>query len=185
MSGNLQYLNIITPCSRPENLRHIEKSILIPRNQFRWIIVFDNDVIPNVYIPAIAEAYCYHQNGSTVGHAQRNFGLDLVRSGLVYFNDDDTVIHPDLWNNIKDKTDHDFISFAQANKNGSLRLTGNSIKLHHIDSHNFIVDHSICKNIRFYIDRYDADGYFAVDCYRQAKNSIYIPIVLSIYNQLR
>jgi hypothetical protein len=178
-------INIITPCSRPLNLLRIAGSINIPADQYRWLVVFDGDTRPNVNLPNNAEYYEHKDALSTSGNSQRNFALDLIDNGLVYFNDDDTIIHPDLWDNIKDKTDHDFISFAQAHKNGSLRLSGKNIAVDHIDSHNFIVDHSICKNIRFPIDRYDADGYFAVDCYRQAKNSIYIPMVLSIYNQLR
>lgn len=177
--------NIITPCSRPQNLPLIETSINIPRNQFRWIIVFDSETIPNVYIPSISEPYAYKQNGSVVGHAQRNFALNLVTDGHIYFNDDDTIIHQDLWENIYDKFNYDFISFSQANKDGSLRLKGNQIVLHKIDSHNFIVHKNLCKNIKFYIDKYDADGYFAMDCYRLSKNPIYIDKILSIYNALR
>jgi hypothetical protein len=179
-------LNIVTPCSRPENLAFIEKSINIPLKDYRWIIVFDMASIPNTYIPHNAETYCYQQEGSIVGHAQRNFALNLIQEGHIYFNDDDTLLHPELWKNIEDILEyHDFISFDQANKNLSLRLIGSNIKVDYIDSHNFIVSKSLCKNIQFYINRYNADGYFATDCYANASSPIYINKVLSIYNQLR
>lgn len=179
-------LNIVTPCSRFNNLSIIEKSINIPKSEMRWIIVFDRDSIPDVYIPSFAEIYCHTNPLSIVGHAQRNFALDLIDNGHIYFNDDDTIIHPDLWSNIEYKlSDYDFISFDQSNKDGSPRLKGNNITLHQIDSHNFITKKILSKNIRFHIDKYDADGYFAIDCYKQSKSPLYISKTLSIYNSLR
>ena len=35
------FLNIITPCSRPENLRIISESINIQKENYRWIFVYD------------------------------------------------------------------------------------------------------------------------------------------------
>jgi hypothetical protein len=181
-------LNIITPCSRPENLKTIEESINIPREYFKWFIVFDNDEIPDCYIPPIAQAYCYKQKGSIVGHAQRNFALDLIDHGYIYFNDDDTVIHSMLWDRIEKNVinnTHDFISFDQKEKSGKHRLFGNNIKVDHIDSHNFIVHSQLCQNVRFDISKYNADGYFATECFRLSKSPLYIPEYLSIYNALR
>lgn len=180
-------LNIVTPCSRPKNLKIIEESINIPHEYFNWFVVFDSDQIPDCYIPPIAQAYCYKQKGSIVGHAQRNFALNLIDNGYVYFNDDDTVVHPMLWSSIEKiilKNTHDFISFDQKEKNGNHRLFGYNIKVDHIDSHNFIVHSDLCKNIRFYIDRYNADGYFATECFRLSQAPIYINKYLSVYNVL-
>jgi len=180
-------LNIITPCSRPENLKLIEQSINIPKEFYRWIIVFDKPSIPTeYYIPSNCEIYSYQQKGSIVGHAQRNFALNMIKYGYIYFNDDDTILHNNLWNKISNLLNiYDFISFDQSNKDGSNRLKGSNIKINYIDSHNFIVKYTLCQNIRFHIDKYNADGYFATDCYRIAKNPIYIPETLSTYNALR
>jgi len=41
------FLNIITPSCRPENLHKISKSINIPRENYRWIVVFDLEEIPD------------------------------------------------------------------------------------------------------------------------------------------
>lgn len=179
-------LNIITPCSRPENLRTIERYIKIPKPNFRWIIVFDAHAIPNVYIPKIAEAYAHKQEKSVVGHAQRNFAMDIVDKGYIYFNDDDTIVQPALWPNIEDYLgEYDFISFDQANKDRSMRLIGSTVQANRIDSHNFIVSYEISKNIRWHIDRYNADGFFAEDCYKVASKKLYINKTLSVYNLLR
>ena len=180
------FLNIITPCSRPDNLFKIEQSINIPRERFRWIVVFDfkETEIDITEIPNSCEYYFYKDSNSVVGHAQRNFALDKIQQGYVYFNDDDTVIHSDLWTNIHNCSG-DFISFIQNNSDNTFRLSGESICRGLIDSHNFIVDINIIENIRFNIANYDADGEFAVMCYQQSKSFTYIPKVLSIYNSLR
>ena len=178
-------INIITPCSRPENLHTISKSINIPKENYRWLIVFDMINQPNnELIPDNCEVYCYKNPNGISGNPQRNFALNLVKGGYVYFNDDDTTIHPELWENIKD-LDTDFISFSQLNKDGSIRLTGDNVNVYHIDSHNFIVHNSIIGNIRFDITKYNADGYFAADCFQNSTNSNHINIVLSTYNSLR
>lgn len=179
------FLNIITPCSRPENLLTISKSINIPKENYRWIIVFDMDVLPPAeLIPLNCETYLHRNELSIAGHSQRNYALSLINDGHVYSNDDDTVIHPDLWENIKD-LNNDFISFSQNWNNGGIRLHGERIKVGSIDSHNFIVSQKILLNTKFDITKYDADGYFAEECYSKSSSIIFIPKVLSTYNLLR
>jgi hypothetical protein len=187
------FLNIITPSSRPQNLHAIAASINIPQEKYKWIVVFDANEYPETaLIPKNCETYLFRDQNSTVGHAQRNFALDLIDSGHVYMNDDDTTVHPELWNHIKD-IDADFICFAQSNADGTLRLPGNRIEINHIDSHNFIVSRNAIGDIRWHIERYDADGYFATEIFNKLPGrfdsinpaAIYIPHVLSIYNSLR
>ena len=175
------FLNIITPCSRPEFLDAVAKSINIPKENYRWIVVFDSETIPE-NIPE-CEAYCIKDINSVCGNSQRNLAIDLVTEGWIYFNDDDTTMHPELWDNIKD-LDNDFISFDQNWNNGDHRLSGNIIKLSYVDSHNFIVHISVIGNKRFVLHRGDADGVFAENCYNKAKNKHYINKVLSVYNSL-
>lgn len=178
------FLNIITPCSRPQNLETISKSINIPRENYRWIVVFDLLEAP-VNIPDNCEWYAIKDANSTSGNAQRNFALNLVTHGHIYFNDDDTIMHPDLWENIKDEDDEDFISFKQTNKDGSIRLEGVDISVGTIDSHNFVTSVECVGDTKWVLNRYDADGVFAHECYQKAKNKSYINKVLSVYNTLR
>lgn len=178
------FLNIITPCSRPQNLDVISKSINIPRDQYRWIIVFDAIEVPE-NIPENCEAYAIKDVNSTSGNAQRNFALNLVTHGHIYFNDDDTIMQPNLWDEIKDEDDTDFISFQQINKDGSLRLEGLNVSVGTIDSHNFIVSKKVMGDTRWVLSRYDADGVFARECFEKAKTILHISKILSVYNSLK
>jgi hypothetical protein len=178
------FLNIITPCSRPQNLDVISKSINIPRDSYRWIVVFDLPEVPE-NIPDNCEAYAIKDIKSTSGNAQRNFALDLVTNGHIYFNDDDTIMQPNLWDEIKNEDGVDFISFKQVNKDGSLRLEGINISVGTIDSHNFVVSAKCAGDSRWVLNRYDADGVFARECFEKAKNILYISEVLSVYNSLK
>jgi hypothetical protein len=177
------FLNIITPCSRPQNLDIISKNINIPEDQYRWIVVFDFFDVPE-NIPDNCEAYAVKDSESISGNAQRNFAIDLVTEGHIYFNDDDTIIQPMIWDELKDIS-ADFISFKQANKNGSLRLEGIEIKPNYIDSHNFVVSAKCVGDTRWVLDRYDADAVFAMECYNNANETLYIPKILSVYNSLQ
>lgn len=181
----MEYLNIITPCSRPQNLYKISESINIPSKKYRWIVVFDLDYLDDMtLIPDNCEYYFHKNNLSISGNSQRNFALDMIKRGHVYFNDDDTIIHPELWDNIK-ILDNDFINFTQLNKNGKVRLKGDIINVGSVDSHNFVVSNVIIGKTRWIINKYEADGYFAKECYSKSKNNLFIDKPLSIYNYLR
>jgi len=180
----MMFINIITPCSRPENLHIISRSINIPKSNYRWIVVFDLEQCDENLIPDNCEYYFHKNQFSRVGNAQRNFAIDKVDFGYLYFNDDDTTLHQDLWNTISNMN-NDFIHFKQNWKNNTLRLNGDVIELERVDSHNFIVSNNIVESSRWIIDKYAADGYFAIECYNKSKNPKYINKVLSIYNTLR
>jgi hypothetical protein len=179
------FLNIITPCSRPENLHIISKSINIPEENYRWIVVFDMDEFPpKELIPPNCEIYLHRNPNSTVGHSQRNFAINIINEGHIYMNDDDTIIHSELWENIKE-LNNDFISFSQEYIHGNLRLIGRNIKVGYIDSHNFIVSRELIGDDRWIINKYDADGYFATLMYQKSQNPEFINKTLSTYNSLR
>ena len=181
------FLNIITPCVHIDNLKSISNSINIPRENYRWVVVFDLNEMPSD-IPNNCEAYCYKNpnpiiNSESRGDAQRNYGTELIHQGHVYYNDDDTTIHPELWDNIKD-LDNDFISFDQNWNNGWFRLSGSEIGLNKTDTHNFITSRELIGDTRWRLDIYESDGFFVEECYRKSKSSIYIPKVLSVFNTL-
>jgi hypothetical protein len=178
------FINIITPCSRPQNLWKISKSINIPKDCYRWIVVFDGNECEPRHIPHNCEYYFHTNPTSVVGNDQRNFAIDKVSEGYLYFNDDDTELHPELWNTVNNM-DYDFIHFSQIDINGNLRLRGNEVGLYRIDSHNFMVSLEVVGNTRWVVDRYDADGHFATTVYKNSKSPYFVNKVLSIYNSLR
>jgi hypothetical protein len=180
------FLNIITPCSRPTNLLTIEASINIPRSSFRWIVVIDSKIpVSQNLLPISAEVYYHVDSGSISGNAQRNFALDLIEKGHILFNDDDTTLHPDFWSKISDCSQYDFITYPQLHKNGTVRLLGDLVRVGHIDSHNFVVHNQIIGQTRWKLDKYEADGIFAEECFKSAKTWAYVEKALSTYNTLR
>lgn len=178
------FINIITACSRPNNLHTISKSINIPSENYRWIVVFDFETLPPIeLIPENCETYLHKNKESTSGNSQKNFAIDLVNDGYVYFNDDDTIVHQDLWENVK-YLNNDFISFQQLDKRNRVRLTG-QVKYQKIDSHNFLLTRELIGNSRWVVNKYEADGLFAVECHSKSKDPIIIDKPLSVYNSLR
>ena len=185
---------IITPCSRPQNLHTIARSINLPRHEYEWIVVHDADELPSTdLLPDNAVHIAKRVHGSTVGHGQRNVALDLIRESYskeksdywIYFNDDDTVIHSDLFETIRQHSDADFIHFMQNKKDGTQNLRGYLVMVNHIDSHNFIFRAKLLGDTNWIINQYNADGYFAQNIYKKAQHPLYIPQVLSVYNALR
>lgn len=182
----MNLLTIITPCSRFENLQQMENSVLaIPETHRRWIVVFDSNTIPSdIYLPVEADIHAIHDENGGYGNPQRNYALFLVKEGHIAFLDDDTILHPDLWENIKD-LEQDFISYNQQHKDGSMRVRWNSSNPGYSDSGNFIISYECMGDIRWESGIYAADSLFAAECYKHAKSKIYLPKILSIYNSLR
>lgn len=190
--GYHAFINIITPCSRPQNLHKIAESINIPWRMFRWIVVMDSNTTVNPeLIPPRAEVYYHKDKNSKSGNAQRNYAIDLVlRSqpapafdNFVYFLDDDTLLHPQFYNAVNGLK-NDFIHFNQQNPDGSHRI-GGTVKVNQIDSGNALISRNIIGNIRWRSDLYNADGFFLQAVFQKALNPVYLPQFLSTYNALQ
>jgi glycosyltransferase involved in cell wall biosynthesis len=180
----MAFINIVTPCARPENLGAIAGSINIPESSYRWIVVFDADEIPSIDLPSNVEVYAHRNTESRSGNAQRNFANKMIRGGYVFYLDDDTILHPKLWESVKDCTE-DLVCWKQCNKDNSHRLSVGEWQVGHIDSGSFMVDQNTMGDSEWALDRYDADGYFAREMRLKAETVKEIYDYLSIYNYLR
>jgi len=101
-------LVVITPCCRPELLRFVHGSVCFS-TVTRWVIVFDADHVPRQNLPVILLDHpqitlvATRAQDSRYGNAQRHFGLQIVRTlypnddPLIYFLDDDNLIHPTFY----------------------------------------------------------------------------------------
>ena len=105
-------LTIITSCSKPENLSKLFESIRFEHVE-KWIIVYSKPNYIRKYksYHNIVECECFDEG--VLGFPQKNFGLKFVNSGSVYFLDDDTIMHPDLWNNINKISEDNIYLFDQ------------------------------------------------------------------------
>ena len=184
------FISIVTPCSRPKNLDAMSKSINIPAESYRWIVVFDADVVPDIELPKNVTAFAVKDKESISGNSQRNHAIDFIASNpmgsneYILFWDDDTIMHPMLWGEVKDST-QDNVCWAQCHFDGAFRLNVGQFKLNHIDSGSFMVKRHTVGNVRWTKSRYDADGVFAEHVSRKTSNIRRIEKFLSVYNHLR
>ena len=173
-------LTIVTPCSRQENLVKVFDSIQFDKID-KWIIVYDTKKKSFTKMfdnPQIVEDFCNSPGIS--GNAQRNYGASLVQDGLIYFLDDDNIVHPNFWN--LTFQENNFYTFDQDRK--SHILYGNKIALNNIDTAQFVVPKSMF--VGWDINRYDADGIFIVEVNSKNKDKhVYINTNAAYYNYLR
>jgi SAM-dependent methyltransferase len=183
---NNNKLTIITPSYRLKNLLEIEKSINFDFVE-EWIIVYDGSKIkenPNLFKhheSGKIKEYVHLSNGIS-GNPQRNFALQNVTNPntMLYYLDDDNVIHPKLYRLLSIIDNDKMYTFNQFN-----RLSGNNVNVGFIDTAMTIVPFNKCKNITWLTDIYEADGFYIKECYNNSRGyHIYINNDLCYYNKL-
>ena len=184
---------IYTPCSRPNNLEAMHKSIVKScgsRNNFEWIVCFDSDDIPNDKI--IANTTLNEKNAaSRSGNAQRNACIDHAAANYdgntwMYCLDDDNIMHEDLYKELMAQPDDvDMVIFQQLSHNGKKRMGASDvIGVGQNDTANFAVRLKTIKDVRWVLDKYEADGIFALDVSKNAKNIVRVHKPLCYFNYL-
>ena len=181
-------LTIITPCCRPQNLPKIYESMNFEYID-KWIIVYDtskNRSYSRIFTehPKIIEAEC--DDDGVVGHPQRNFALNFVSKGFIYFLDDDNLMHNNLWAVYSSIMNDDkyMYSFDMERQDGSIKK-GNELFLHVIDTGMVLIHHSIIKGLKWYKHFQYSDGIFITTIFEKNKDSCsYISIPLCYYNKL-
>jgi hypothetical protein len=113
-------ITIITPSYRIDNLNQIKQSINFEYVD-EWIIVYDgNKIETNPYIFKENEKnneYMYKCSGICC-NGQRNYALTKItnENTLLYYLDDDNIIHPDLYNLLNYIDNNTIYSFNQNNR---------------------------------------------------------------------
>lgn len=183
---NTNKLTIITASYRIDNLLEIKKSINFYYVD-EWIIVYDGSKITNN--PKLFEnqennkikEYVYNGEGIS-GNPQRNYALTKIttQDTLLYYLDDDNIIHPNMYKLLNIIDNNKLYTFNQYN-----RIKGNDIRVGHIDTAMTIIPYKLCKNEKWILDRYDADGYYIQECYNNNKSlHIFVDNDLCYYNKL-
>ena len=183
---NTNKLTIITPSYRIDNLLELKKSIVFEYID-EWIIVYDGSKIidnPNLFENQEnnkIKEYVYEDKGSS-GNPQRNYALTKIANSdtLLYYLDDDNIIHPNLYKLLNIIDNNKLYTFNQYN-----RIKGNNIFVGGIDTAMFIIPYKLCKNITWIFDKYEADGYYILECYNENKNiHIFVDNDLCYYNKI-
>ena len=179
-------LTIITPCSRAENLPKLYESMNFSLID-KWIIVYDtskNRSYNRIYTenPKIIETEC-DDIGAT-GHPQRNFGMNFVTGGFLYFLDDDNIMHSDFWLILPTLNKRYIYSWNQEKSDGSITQCEIPI-VNAIDTAMFIVPYELIQDTKWVKHLRWADGIFITSIYEKHKERYaYIPRVLCYYNKL-
>lgn len=196
--------NLVTPCTRPENLKRIYKSIISQSYQnldnVTWWIVFDikhvdTTVFESDFIHPLLKIVPIYMPvpGSVVGHGQRNVVLkNLRQSEWFYSIDDDNILHKDFLKNvnevISEHPDVKAIVVDQIHPNGKPRLVASpeNTKRFHIDTAQYIVRKDLVGDDLFQIGDYNADGIFIETLHDKCPEMFkFINKPLSYYNYLR
>jgi len=99
-------INILTRCTRPQNIPEIIRSVSAAGEFFdvRWLVIFDTSRLKDIDADTLAAlgaagAATRFEPGEPgdFGHGLVNRALDSIREGWVYILDDDNVVHPDFW----------------------------------------------------------------------------------------
>jgi len=181
---NTNKMTIITPSYRLDNLKKMYNSINFDYVD-EWIIVYDGTKIKDNFQffennDKIKE-YVHASKGIS-GNPQRNYALTKISNPdtLLYYLDDDNIIHPSLYQLLNIIDPSRMYTFNQLN-----RIKGNNITVGHIDTAMALIPYRLCNTFNWMIDRYDADGYYIKKCYDTNKNShIYVDNDLCYYNKL-
>ena len=185
--GTTPNLTIITPCYRPDNLDKIKESINFSLIK-SWIIVYDtsNDRTYTKKYEGDPKIQEYMVSGGISGNPQRNYALTKVSDGLIYFLDDDNIIHPHFLELVPTFNEDHIYTFDQQRLNGEIRLHGNNPKVNNIDMGQIVVPYKFIGDLRFDEPLYNADGIFIEAlCKKYKDKHIYIPEVASYYNYLK
>jgi len=185
---NKNKLTLITPSYRVNNLLEIKKSINFEYIE-EWIIVYDGSKIidnPHLFINQennkIKEYVYKCENGGISGNPQRNYALSKLTNpyALMYYLDDDNIIHPNLYKLLDIINNNNIYSFNQYN-----RIKGDNIHPICIDTAMLIIPYNLCKNVKWILNDYAADGFYLKECYDQNKNiHIYVDNDLCYYNKI-
>jgi hypothetical protein len=184
-------LTIITPSYRQNLLPQIKESIRFEQIK-EWIIVYDptktyakktlfnHPQIRELHIP-------YKQPWSRLGNSQRDFALELVESGWIYFLDDDNIVHPSFWEIASTAELPYFYSFDMINLDHDSFVKGGNVTRGKIDTAMFLVNKEHIGDIKWSIVGDDVGGdFFFIDKIQQhnPKAHKYIPTIAAYHNKL-
>jgi hypothetical protein len=178
-------IHIITPCSRPDNLKTVSKSI---PETCKWTVSMDSNVTCDVTL----------ENATVIrgpftgnyGNEVKNYALDTGKfndEDWIYFLDDDNIIHPQWWPTVSKllKLDRGMMVWGQKFKEGKTRLRATSNPaIGNIDLASYMCKWSALKNFRFDKTLYEADGLLAMQVHKKF-GSVIVPGYLCYYNFLK
>ena len=107
-------INILTRCTRPQNLLTISKTIFTDLFEINWYILFDTTILKDIDVSLLmelsnigAKIKFLKSDPNSFGYNMINEVLDEITDGWVYILDDDNIIHPDFYNALSEIEEHE------------------------------------------------------------------------------
>ncbi|MFN8625069.1 MAG: glycosyltransferase [Candidatus Binatia bacterium] len=207
----MRKLVVTTPCTRPENLVEIHRSIFgctgAAHFDIAWHIVFDAAALAEIAV-AVLERFADDPNvwltfnrGAPEDQCPQHAHINSVLRSLHgqdfwhYVVDDDNILHPALLTRISQALEQtpSARGFIFSQWVGGMDFSGvdvreatpENVALSKIDQAQYLL-HSRLIGSRRYPTDYLGDGRFIVDLYHAAANVfVFLPEVLCYYNKLR
>ena len=194
-------INILTRCTRPQNLLKISKTIFTDLFQINWYILFDANRIKDIDATLLmdltnlgAKIKFLKGEFSGLGMNMINNILDEICDGWVYILDDDNIIHPEFYNTldefIDDKT-YGVLVFNQKvggkdfSKIDIREANPENVKIGSIDSAQFLIHIGDYGDTLRFNNTYVADGELIEKLYEEKKDDfIFIQKELCYYNYI-
>ena len=187
----IKMLTIITPCYRQELLPQIKDTIAFEHIK-EWIIVYDPTKTYKTQAvfdhPQIRELHMqYREPWSRMGNSQRDYAIEQVESGWIYFLDDDTVMHPSFWKIAQEAELPYFYTFEMIDLDYDSVVKGGDVTQGKIDTAMFLVHKDHIGAIKWSTVGNDVGGdYFFIDkIQRQNPKALKnIPTIACYHNKL-
>jgi hypothetical protein len=185
-------INIITACSRPENLSKVYDSL--QGLKCNWFIILDDckDFLFKTCSGSTVSIIIKQskKKGEWCG-SLKNEGLEMVKTGWIYVLDDDNLLHPDFKKSIQFYIDKfpqkKAFVFNQALQEGIIRKALHSnIRINYIDQAQYLVHKELIGDIRYPDNEYQDDGIFIEALYQfHSRKFLCIKKTMCYYNKLK
>ena len=195
-------INIVTRCTRPQNLDTIKESIFgnIPSGcDINWHILFDTSVLKDIDAELLSRLNCesiklHFKKGDEWGNWNRLNDLIQRLDGWIYHLDDDNLLHDNFYVEIQKAilNNPKCLAIVFSQKVGGIDFSGVDVRkadpknmaVQKIDLAQWLI-HSELQLNNLYGSGYRADGEFIESLYKENRKSfIFIKDILCYYNAL-
>lgn len=199
----MNILNIITRCTRLDNIHKVKESIFNTKKfDIKWWVLFDTSNIKQIDGDVLSmlqecDANFKFINGNVgdYGHNLINKTIDQIDSGFIYVLDDDNILHENFYDRISDIIDENpdktgFIFNQKVDGKDFTKLdirlaSPENTKVQSIDMGQFLLKRNLIGDSRIPFGIYMGDGMFIEKLFNENKDSfLFIDEILCYYNFL-
>jgi len=180
-------VTVVTPCSRPENLKLMLPGIETTLFEVTWQIWHNIKHSSPSNSPSSSvvkvDSRVYEHDGGW-GYPARNMALEWITDGLVAWLDDDNLIREGFWDKLLHRMIDGFkgVIFGQQWEN---RFMVASVIPGQVDICQAVFHRSIIGNDRFVLGKETADGHWINDIFMKHGSEIMLDDFNVYYNKLR